>query len=84
MSETTALGAAFAAGLAVGVWKDTDDLAKTWALGEKYESTMAAERRSKVGRGAWSSVRFGRTSAVQCGGRRVFQVGYRRSEGKAR
>lgn len=48
MSETTALGAAFAAGLAVGVWKDTDELSKTWSLGQDYESTMAAEKRDKV------------------------------------
>lgn len=48
MSETTALGAAFAAGLAVGVWKDTDELSKTWSLGQEYESTMAAEKRDKV------------------------------------
>lgn len=48
MSETTALGAAFAAGLAVGVWKDTDDLSKTWALGQEYASTMAAETRGEV------------------------------------
>lgn len=50
MSETTALGAAFAAGLAVGMWKDTDELCKTWALGQDYESTMAAEKRDKVRR----------------------------------
>lgn len=48
MSETTALGAAFAAGLAVGVWKDTDELAKTWAVGNEYASTMAAEKRDKL------------------------------------
>eukprot|EP00752_Nemacystus_decipiens_P007537 g6736.t1 len=48
MSETTALGAAFAAGLAVGVWKDTGELSQTWALGEDYESTMAAETRDKL------------------------------------
>lgn len=48
MSETTALGAAFAAGLAVGVWKDTNELSKTWTLGQDYTSTMAAEKRDKV------------------------------------
>lgn len=49
MSETTALGAAFAAGLAVGVWEDIEDLSKTWALGQEYEATMAAEKRDMVG-----------------------------------
>ncbi|CAM9760772.1 unnamed protein product [Ectocarpus fasciculatus] len=48
MSETTALGAAFAAGLAVGVWEDIDDLSKTWALGQEYEATMAAEKRDTL------------------------------------
>ena len=48
MSETTALGAAFAAGLAVGVWRDTDDLAKTWTVGNKYASTMVADMCDKV------------------------------------
>ncbi|CAN0465729.1 unnamed protein product [Ectocarpus sp. 8 AP-2014] len=48
MSETTALGAAFAAGLAVGVWEDIDDLSKTWALGQEYEATMAAEKRDML------------------------------------
>ncbi|MEY2638262.1 MAG: hypothetical protein RLZZ194_752, partial [Actinomycetota bacterium] len=30
ITETTALGAAFAAGLAVGVWKDTEQIKKIW------------------------------------------------------
>lgn len=48
MSETTALGAAFAAGLAVGVWKDMDDLQRTWTAGDEYVSTMAPELRDKA------------------------------------
>lgn len=56
MSETTALGAAFAAGLAVGVWEDIDDLSKTWALGQEYEATMAAEKRDMVGYVSWCVV----------------------------
>jgi glycerol kinase len=34
--ETTALGAAFLAGLAEGVWSSTDELAKTWRLDEEF------------------------------------------------
>ena len=30
VAETTALGAAYAAGLAVGFWKDTDELRQNW------------------------------------------------------
>ena len=37
VAETTALGAAFLAGLATGVWTSTDELAKTWRLDRKFE-----------------------------------------------
>ena len=35
--ETTALGAAFLAGLGTGVWQSTDDLRDTWALDRRFE-----------------------------------------------
>lgn len=35
--ETTALGAAFLAGLGTGVWKSTDDLRQTWHLDRRFE-----------------------------------------------
>ena len=35
--ETTALGAAFLAGLGVGVWDSTDDLRETWQLDRRFE-----------------------------------------------
>ena len=35
--ETTALGAAFLAGLGTGVWESTDDLRETWALDRRFE-----------------------------------------------
>jgi glycerol kinase len=35
--ETTALGAAFMAGLGVGVWDSTDDLRETWQLDRRFE-----------------------------------------------
>lgn len=56
MSETTALGAAFAAGLAVGMWNDTDDLSKTWSLGKDYKATMPAGKRDLVRRVPFHSV----------------------------
>ena len=37
VAETTALGAAFLAGLATGVWSSTDELAATWALDRRFE-----------------------------------------------
>ena len=46
--ETTALGAAFLAGLAVGVWRDLDEVAATWSRASLFEPTMAAGQRGKV------------------------------------
>ena len=46
-SETTALGAAYAAGLAVGVWSDTDEIAGLWNEGQRWraheQSPLAGE-----------------------------------------
>ncbi|WP_341208905.1 glycerol kinase GlpK [uncultured Sphingomonas sp.] len=49
--ETTALGAAFHAGLATGVWKDLDALAATWARGACFEPKMAEEARATLAEG---------------------------------
>jgi glycerol kinase len=46
--ETTALGAAFLAGLATGVWSDLDALERTWALSDRYEPAMPSERRAQL------------------------------------
>jgi glycerol kinase len=43
--ETTALGAAYAAGLAVGFWRDTDDLRQNWAVTRTWTPAMTADRR---------------------------------------
>ncbi len=45
--ETTALGAAYAAGLAVGFWQDTDELRQNWAEDRRWEPTWSEERRSE-------------------------------------
>ena len=37
IAETTALGAAFLAGIAVGVWKDKAEIAEKWAAAERYD-----------------------------------------------
>jgi glycerol kinase len=42
--ETTALGAAYLAGLAVGVWRDTAELAAQWVVQRRFEPQMARER----------------------------------------
>jgi glycerol kinase len=46
--ETTALGAAYAAGLAVGYWKNVDDLRSNWRAAEHWTPRMAAERRAAL------------------------------------
>lgn len=47
VGETTALGAAFAAGLAVGVWKDLKELSKLRAIRETFEPSMDEHTREK-------------------------------------
>jgi glycerol kinase len=37
VAETTALGAAYAAGLAVGYWRDTDEVRRNWNEGRRWE-----------------------------------------------
>jgi glycerol kinase len=45
MTETTALGAAYAAGLAVGFWKDINDLATNWQAGKTWIPSMKEKTR---------------------------------------
>jgi len=47
VAETTALGAAYAAGLAVGFWKDTDELRANWNEDTRWEPQWDEERREK-------------------------------------
>lgn len=49
--ETTALGAAYLAGLAVGFWKDTQEIEKHWRIDKVYEPQMEEEQREKLLRG---------------------------------
>jgi glycerol kinase len=51
VAETTALGAAYAAGLAVGFWKDTDELRRNWGVDRTWEPRMDAGRRAELYRG---------------------------------
>jgi glycerol kinase len=46
--ETTALGAAYLAGLAVGYWKDRGELERRWRVGRRYEPRMSAEERLRL------------------------------------
>jgi len=46
--ETTALGAAYAAGLAVGFWSGLDELRSNWQEGHRWEPQMRAEERERL------------------------------------
>jgi glycerol kinase len=46
--ETTALGAAYAAGLAVGFWKDTDELKRLWQASRAWQPAMPANQRETL------------------------------------
>ncbi len=51
VAETTALGAAYLAGLAVGYWRDLDDIAGNWALDREFTPQMDPDRRKALTRG---------------------------------
>jgi glycerol kinase len=48
VAETTALGAAYAAGLAVGFWKDYDELRANWGKGKEWKPKMDSPVREKL------------------------------------
>jgi glycerol kinase len=48
VKETTALGAAYAAGLAVGFFQDTDELVANWAVDQRWEPQMDQETRERL------------------------------------
>ena len=52
--ETTALGAAYLAGLATGVWDDFPTIERTWKRRDRFEPAMPAERRARL-IGEWRS-----------------------------
>ena len=51
VTETTAMGAAFLAGLAVGFWKDKAEIAAKWNVDRTFTPTMAAETRERQYKG---------------------------------
>jgi glycerol kinase len=48
VAETTALGAAYAAGLAVGFWSSTDEIRDRWSADKQWDPTMGAEQRDEL------------------------------------
>jgi len=51
VAETTALGAAYAAGLAVGFWDNLDDLRQNWAVDKVWKPQMDPQTRERLYRG---------------------------------
>ncbi len=56
--ETTAMGAAYLAGLAVGYWKDKEDVVKNWAIDQTFEAGITPEEREQRIRGWNKAVRY--------------------------
>ncbi|MCK4514473.1 MAG: glycerol kinase, partial [Spirochaetaceae bacterium] len=48
VAETTALGAAYLAGLAVGYWDSLDEISDRWELDRRFEPSMSANRREDL------------------------------------
>jgi glycerol kinase len=51
ITETTALGAAYLAGLATGFWKSIEEIQEQWQIERKFVSTMDDEKRESLGNG---------------------------------
>ena len=57
VTETTALGAAYLAGLQLGIFKDLDDIASHWACERTFTPAMAEEQRSALYEGWLDAIR---------------------------
>ena len=56
--ETTAMGAAYLAGLAVGYWKDKEDVKKNWTIDRIFQPQIAKETRQQMLSGWKKAVRY--------------------------
>ena len=56
--ETTAMGAAYLAGLAVGYWKNKEDVIKNWAIDRTFEPAISGEERTKGISGWYKAVKY--------------------------
>lgn len=56
--ETTAMGAAYLAGLAVGYWKSKEDVMKNWQIDKVFEPDCAEEKRERRIRGWNKAVKY--------------------------
>ncbi|MBQ2987208.1 MAG: glycerol kinase GlpK [Tyzzerella sp.] len=56
--ETTAMGAAYLAGLAVGYWKDKEEVVNNWAVDKTFTSSISAEKRERMIKGWNKAVKY--------------------------
>ncbi|WHX50388.1 glycerol kinase GlpK [Paenibacillus woosongensis] len=59
--ETTALGAAYLAGLAVGYWRDLEEIRRIWSLERRFEPTMPENERESLYNG-WKKAVYAATA----------------------
>ncbi len=68
VTETTALGAAYAAGLAVGYWSSRDELKRNWGVDKRWTPSMGDPERARlycvVAKGGHALVRLGRSAPL--------------------
>lgn len=57
INETTALGAAYLAGIAVGFWKDRSEIANQWKLDKRFEPELEEEKRNELYKGWQKAVK---------------------------
>ena len=65
VTETTALGAAYLAGLAVGFWNSQDEIARQWRLERRFEPAMSADERESLYAGWGAAVERARDWATE-------------------
>jgi glycerol kinase len=53
VTETTALGAAWLAGLALGFWQSVEEIAAQWQAERQFDPAMSADRREEL-LGTWA------------------------------
>ena len=56
--ETTAMGAAYLAGLATGYWENKEDVKQNWAIDRIFHPQIEAEKRQKMLKGWKKAVRY--------------------------
>lgn len=64
INETTALGAAYLAGLAIGYWEDKEEIAKQWQVDRTFTPNLSAEKRDELYKGWQTAVEATRVFKV--------------------